>query len=534
MAERKQKSYLTELLDDVEKSHKSEIRLYVSGHLNPNKLFKPRKSAKHNYWVSSKKTTSAKEDAHEILGKVIRSKDVSPVPIRAKSASPPGYQSPVHRASFRAPVSLSLDTAAFKLQKKDTPEDEDEEVGKFTKPLIQEELDIPEMRLLKLRRLKSSRLCVTKEFKDDYRFLPSYLAGVTKKDQYNKFMQVQKEYIAKQDLLENDFIGSKSTERHEKKLAQALKNICDCRRPHFYRLQAIGQVFEDICNSSLIYGDILKEVKFSRTDQNLLKSTSSVGGNCGGPSAPPVKTDSQAPFSVALASCNPLPVKTELRKTDDGKGVNNEYELYMVILLDSLPAMQYRTLQKQVKGMKKRMLMTHEIEESRQTIQDLIQKSKLALARNEELRNKLEIQLWVSEADRRGTEKEEGDKVGLEGTSAELLRSLRCQIIMKWEEIQAVEKEIKNTMTFSGIINIKQKTVKELEAEAGKLEASNRFLKIQIRDAIQNIQAALRRQKLNEASQGNLWDLVSDFLQPQGEDNIQITVGLSSQTSFYH
>ncbi|XP_070589930.1 uncharacterized protein C6orf118 homolog isoform X2 [Erythrolamprus reginae] len=473
MAERKQKSYLTELLDDVEKSHKSEIRLYVSGHLNPNKLFKPRKSAKHNYWVSSKKTTSAKEDAHEILGKVIRSKDVSPVPIRAKSASPPGYQSPVHRASFRAPVSLSLDTAAFKLQKKDTPEDEDEEVGKFTKPLIQEELDIPEMRLLKLRRLKSSRLCVTKEFKDDYRFLPSYLAGVTKKDQYNKFMQVQKEYIAKQDLLENDFIGSKSTERHEKKLAQALKNICDCRRPHFYRLQAIGQVFEDICNSSLIYGDILKEVK-------------------------------------------------------------NEYELYMVILLDSLPAMQYRTLQKQVKGMKKRMLMTHEIEESRQTIQDLIQKSKLALARNEELRNKLEIQLWVSEADRRGTEKEEGDKVGLEGTSAELLRSLRCQIIMKWEEIQAVEKEIKNTMTFSGIINIKQKTVKELEAEAGKLEASNRFLKIQIRDAIQNIQAALRRQKLNEASQGNLWDLVSDFLQPQGEDNIQITVGLSSQTSFYH
>lgn len=224
MAERKQKSHLAELLDDVEKAHKSEIRLYVSGHLNHNKLFKPPKSAKYNYWGSAKKTTllSAKENA---LGR-------PPVPIRAQSASPLGYRSPVHPASFRAPVSVSLNTAAFKLQKKEAPEKHEDEAGKFQKQLIREELDIPEMKLLKYRRLKSSRLCVTKEFKDEYRFLPSYLAGVTKKDQYNKFMQVQKEYIAKQDLLENDFIGSKSTERHEKKLAQVSQwvqwndNVC--------------------------------------------------------------------------------------------------------------------------------------------------------------------------------------------------------------------------------------------------------------------------------------------------------------------
>lgn len=238
MAERKQKSHLTELLDDVEKAHKSDIRLYVSGHLNHNKLFKPHKSAKYNYWVSAKKPTllSAKEDAlggpHEMLEKVSSSKDAPPVPIRAKSASPLGYQSPVHPASFRAPVSMSLNTAAFKQQKKEAPEKPEEEASTFPKQLIREELDIPEMRLLKYRRLKSSRLCVTKEFKDEYLFLPSYLAGVTKKDQYNKFMQVQKEYVAKQDLLENDFIGSKSTERHEKKLAQVSQwvqrndNVC--------------------------------------------------------------------------------------------------------------------------------------------------------------------------------------------------------------------------------------------------------------------------------------------------------------------
>ncbi|XP_026561068.1 uncharacterized protein C6orf118 homolog [Pseudonaja textilis] len=481
MAERKQKYHLSELLDNMENAHKSEIRLYVSGHLNHNKLFKPTKPAKYNYWKSAKKATllSAKKDAlggsQEMLEKFSSSKAVPPVPIRAKSASPLGYRSPVHPARFRAPVSVSLNTAAFKLQKKEAPEKPEDEASTFQKQLIREELDIPEMKLLKFRRLKNSRLCVTKEFEDEYRFLPSYLAGVTKKDQYNKFMQVQKEFIAKQDLLENDFIGSKSTERHEKKLAQALRNICDCRRPHFYRLQAIGQVFEDICNSSLIFGDILKEVK-------------------------------------------------------------NEYELYMVILLDSLPAMQYGTLQEQVKGMKKRMVMTHEVEESRQTIQDLVQKSKLALARNEELRNKLEIELWMSQTNKRAAEKEEDGKVQVEATSmahAELLTSLRCQIIMKCEEIQAIEKEIKNTMTFSGIINIKQKTVKELEAEASKLEASNKFLKMQIREAEYSIRAALRRQKFNKTHQGHLWELVKDFLQPPGEDILRSTFGLFSQTSLH-
>ena len=48
-------------------------------------------------------------------------------------------------------------------------------------------------------------------------------------------------------------------------------------------------------------------------------------------------------------------------------------------------------------------------------------------------------------------------------STAEQLTSLRCQIIVKWEEIQAMEKEIKDTMTFAGIVSIREKTVKELE-----------------------------------------------------------------------
>lgn len=46
--------------------------------------------------------------------------------------------------------------------------------------------------------------------------------------------------------------------------------------------------------------------------------------------------------------------------------------------------MMTQTLQKEVKGMEKRTVKTHEIEEARHEIQLLVQKSKCALERNEE------------------------------------------------------------------------------------------------------------------------------------------------------
>ncbi|KAG6930608.1 chromosome 6 orf 118, partial [Chelydra serpentina] len=198
----------------------------------------------------------------------------------------------------------------------------EEETDRLNKPLKREELDVPEMKVLKYKPVKNSRRCAVEVAKDEYQFMPSYLAGVTKTDQFNKFLHFQRDFIAKHDLLENDITGRKASERHERKLAQALQRICDCNRPHFKRLQVFGDVFEDICNSSLIFGDILKEVK-------------------------------------------------------------NEYELYMVILLDSLPTTQYQTLMTQVKGLRKRPVKTREIEEIRREVQTLVKKAKSVWERNE-------------------------------------------------------------------------------------------------------------------------------------------------------
>lgn len=342
MASRKQKACLSNLLDGVEKAHKAEILLYTSGHLNHNKLYRPKESIKHNYWESAKKSAlffrrriPCKETSRKTPIPFAHIKDAttpnsSPISAAAKTDSRLSYQTLGSSAS----PSTSEGFTTSKWQKKVTLKETEEEAQK---QLIREELDVPGMKTLKYKPTLNSRLCVMEPTKDEYQFLPSYLAGVTKADQFHSFMQFQKNVIAQKDLLENDYIGSKTAEQHEKKLTQALQNICDCHRPHFNRIQAVGDIFEDICNSSLIFGDILKEVK-------------------------------------------------------------NEYELYMMILLDSLPTMQYRMLQKEVKGMEKRAMKTHEIEEARHEIQLLVQKSKRALERNEELRNELEIELYLSQS----------------------------------------------------------------------------------------------------------------------------------------
>ncbi|XP_067416875.1 uncharacterized protein C6orf118 homolog [Emydura macquarii macquarii] len=471
MAESKQERSLTHLLDGLEKAHRADVQLYTSGHLNHNKLYKPQETIKAGYWGSAKKLshfTPAKNQfpAQNICNETAKKKkntlaDFTPstvlVPVCAKSESPICKHSQAPMASVDLPVKVPQTSTPLERQLKELKKKIEEETDRFNKPLRREELDVPELKVLKYKPVKNSRRCAVEVSKDEYQFMPSYLAGVTKTDQFNKFLHFQRDFIAKHDLLENDFTGSKASEQHERKLTQELQKICDCNRPHFKRLQVFGDVFEDICNSSLIFGDILKEVK-------------------------------------------------------------NEYELYMGILLDSLPTTQYKTLMAQVKGLEKRAVKTQEIEEIRREVQILVKKARSVLERNEELRNELEIQLWVSQSPENKMVPEissdhamklpEGKHLSL----AEQIESMRCQVLAKWEEMQAMEKEIRETMTHAGMANTTEKTVKDIEAEALRLNSANSFLQLQIKEVENNITEILNRQKVPQESQRKLWELLKTFL----------------------
>ncbi|KAM9156363.1 uncharacterized protein C6orf118 homolog [Pangshura tecta] len=468
MAESKQERTLTHLLDGLEKAHRADVQLYTSGHLNHNKLYKPRENVKPGYWDSTKKqarfmTERKQLPAQNETAKKMKNSlaDFTPstklVPVLAKSASPIYRHSQALMASVDRPVNGPLTSTSLEKQLNELKKKIERETDRLKKPLKREELDVPEMKVLKYKPVKNSRQCAAEVAKDEYQFMPSYLAGVTKTDQFNKFLHFQRDFIVKHDLLENDITGRKASERHERKLALELQKICDCNRPHFKRLQVFGDVFEDICNSSLIFGDILKEVK-------------------------------------------------------------NEYELYMVILLDSLPTTQYKTLMAQVKGMGKRPVKTQEIEAIRREVQTLVKKAKSVLEKNEELRNELEIQLWVSQSPENKTVPEtSGDhamKLPEEKhlSLAEQIESMRCQVLAKWEEMQAIEKEIRETMTHAGMANTIEKTVKDIEAEALKLNSANSFLQHQIKDIQYTITDILNRQKVTQESQRKLWEKLKTFL----------------------
>uniref|UniRef100_A0A674HXG7 Chromosome 6 open reading frame 118 n=1 Tax=Terrapene triunguis TaxID=2587831 RepID=A0A674HXG7_9SAUR len=415
MAESKQERSLTHLLDGLEKAHRADVQLYTSGHLNHNKLYKPRENVKPGYWDSAKISTHfmtgrkqlpAQNICNETAKKVKNTlADFTPsttlVPVRAKSASPIYRNAQALLASVDRPVNGPLTSTPLEKQLKELKKKIEEETDRLNKPLKREELDVPVMKVLKYKPVKNSRRCAAEVAKDEYQFMPSYLAGVTKTDQFNKFLHFQRDFIAKQDLLENDITGSKASERHERKLAQELQRICDCNRPHFKRLQVFGDVFEDICNSSLIFGDILKEVKVRDTSQ---------------------------------------------------------------------------TLMAQVKGMGKRPVKAQEIEETRREVQTLVKKAKSVLERNEDLAQNSQITLWqhcaINHACLFIVPETSGDhamklpeKKHL--SLAEQIESMRCQVLAKWEEMQAIEKEIRETMTHAGMANTIEKTVKDIEHSVG-------------------------------------------------------------------
>lgn len=232
MAEKQQRYSLTNLLDQVEKTHKAEIQLYTSGHLNHNKLFRPRRLLKCNYWGSAQKPAlllrrpqfTAPSQASRKIKHSVTSDNDTPTPARAQSASRLCWQPWASKATPVAPASVPVSGATLTRQRNEVFEEEEEEEESLRRrQLIREELDVPEMKILKYKPIKNSRLCVLNETNDEYQFLPSYLAGVTKTDQYYKFMQFQKAVIGKQDLLENDYVGSKSAEQHERKLTQVSK-----------------------------------------------------------------------------------------------------------------------------------------------------------------------------------------------------------------------------------------------------------------------------------------------------------------------
>ncbi|XP_038596760.1 uncharacterized protein C6orf118 homolog isoform X2 [Tachyglossus aculeatus] len=439
----KQGRNFTKLLDEMEKAHQDDIKLYTRGHLNHNNLYKPAFNVSQGFWASAKRSAPAEPGRTSVREKNVgKMKDalcdftLNTALISGGPKSTPSFKELYTHT--RLPRILPQADVSFSVSSLEAYRRELDRSGQYPK---REEIDPLELKVLRYKIPKNSRQCLNMaKAKDEYQFIRSHLAAETKTDQFKRFLHFERDVLVKQDLRDNDFIGAKAALCHEKKLQQELQKIHDSDHQPSIRLQIFADVFEDICNGSYIFGDILKEIK-------------------------------------------------------------NEYELYMATLLDSQPISLYQELLVQAKGMEKRPVKASDLEEAKQDVKRLVQEAKAALEKNEQLRNDLEIKLKKQSADSESDalSKDFGQKAdeGKQLTFSEKVEEKRREVLLKWEEIHALEREIKSTMTHTGISNIIEQSLKSIE------------------DLESIITNALNKHKVSQEDQEKMWNLLETSVTPE-------------------
>ncbi|XP_052501829.1 uncharacterized protein C6orf118 homolog [Budorcas taxicolor] len=437
---------LRTLLNQLQKDHREDVYMYTSGHLNPSKLYRPPETILY-HWPNANRPREAKVFGAERLSDKVKKMKDALAHFTINTAVGPSDAENTPLFQYLNPPAQASHTS----QEDVSPKAGLREAGSPERPK-REELRLPDMKVLKYKEVRSSRECVASPpGRDEFQYVSSHLAAVTKADSYRKFLSFQKQVLAKQDLLMRDFTGSQAARCHEKKLEQELQKICVCDPEEFNRLQVFGEVFEDICKSSLIFGDILKEIK-------------------------------------------------------------EEYELYMLLLLKNHPTDQYKSLLTQVQSLQKGKVKTADVEQAREELRALVTAVRAALDHSDRLRSELEQERVLLEAARSWAESPEKKVMKEENlTLIEKVEKKRCEVLHKWDEIQALERLIKTGFVHTGILQITESKIKSLETETIKLETANKILVKKIQFVVNYVKQVMWKSRLREGEQQNLWEFIKEF-----------------------
>lgn len=194
--------------------------MYMSGHLNPNKLYRPPETILY-HWPNANRPREAKVfGAERLPDEVKKMKDAlarftistAVGPSDAENTPLFRYLNPPAQASHASQEDVSPKAG---LRGEASPE----------RPK-RGELRLPDIKVLKYKEVRSSRECGTSPpGRDAFQYVSSHLAGITKADRYRQFLSFQKHVLAKQDLLMRGFTGSQAARCHEKKLEQVRRAV---------------------------------------------------------------------------------------------------------------------------------------------------------------------------------------------------------------------------------------------------------------------------------------------------------------------
>ncbi|KAL2082981.1 hypothetical protein ACEWY4_020754 [Coilia grayii] len=247
------------LLQDLERAHKADIKTYLSGHLRPDSLHqkRPYLQPKQPIWEMAEALDDEPDWAaclKEQQKRAMLVEDMKEAMTIFTSATTSLHGRGLRKASEsdRRPETAATATTARAGQPR--PVLDTAEVFLF-KPWRDPEDTRPP---------PSPPPGAESGEVDQGRFwfTQTHLAGLTRKDQLRMMREFGRTVLKKQDLVERDCIsGSKVAEAHHRKLEQELQKLPVQPGPSRVRLRVFSDVFADVCDRSPVFGGLLREIK---------------------------------------------------------------------------------------------------------------------------------------------------------------------------------------------------------------------------------------------------------------------------------
>ncbi|XP_041747084.1 uncharacterized protein C6orf118 [Coregonus clupeaformis] len=449
---------LQSLLLGAEMAHKADIHTYSCGHLSPYALSQPqphRRRTEEPIWQTSEVQEREKDEEGGL----------SPSPLTQHLQRQTKMAANIEKmkeAMFDFTVAKGLKPKVLKPEQHESStgtqrgtKGEDGEERERRKTRSKMVLDTSELFLVKPSVASQSKPPggVEEGNQDRYWFTQSHLGGLTKKDQMRMMKHFDRQVLGKQDLRDRKWIsGTKAAEVYEWKLEKELRRLSDQSRPSRDRLGVFSDVFNDVCEGSPVFRDILREIK-------------------------------------------------------------TDYDLYLNSILDSQTSLEDLSVLAPLGGLA--IVGAEDLEEAGNEVSRLGEEAQRALEENDRVRNQFQnARDRVMEIpDDKGLRKE-ATLPGLirpgEGAVSfiDRVQPKRRQAWIMWEEVQLLQKELKEKMVSIVTTGATERCIRDSKGEIMRLLASNKRFRNTNKDLESNINMILDRVRASEDVKAEVWDKI--------------------------
>ncbi|XP_033119632.1 uncharacterized protein C6orf118-like [Anneissia japonica] len=474
---------LHDVLEGLYVAHKCDIDLYCSGHLNHNRLRKPKEVATHKPWQSySEDVTLLRQPSK--LPSPRRSAEKEKYMTQALYDFSIGTSGSLPLPGIIGSQKEGLQTASCDSDNKGHTTNREKNTGSRLRPnsvasyisdgAYIEELDVPDL-MLPVSGIKTHRKSqltdlslVQNERREKYekrQFLSTHLSAITKKDQFAKMREFDNTVLRKAETREQSVLSGKQAVQHlERKLQQRLEELGHMMSsPNFHRLQVYSDIWDDMLQDTPTFSKILKAIK-------------------------------------------------------------GEYDIYMGSLLDTQPQQQSQVLYKQVRGLAASgTSIPGQVKHEQNTVQQIEMQAKQLLQDNQRLRNSVEDEkadfsmeplpdVKAVEQSDLNTRRDSG----LESFEQQIT-ALHIGILELVEDMKEERQQIQQNYVPSAVCKHLEHGVKEMEIAVLKVLSTNEYLEKTIQQLEIDIEKVMEKASIEDAESRQVWKAINTLSVPMEE-----------------